>query len=128
VEPAGIDQLAGDDTNWSCQMSIKSHIAVCAVAALAVTGTVACTAASAAEFHIDGGMIDSVLNSALAANRSYYGTGDPRCPLVRTSDRYGNYTGRIHTCMLPPTISNGVLQLRSPRLIVGDEDQRASSW
>jgi hypothetical protein len=110
-------------------MSIKSQIAACALAGLAVTATVACTTASAAEFHIDGDMMDSVLNSALAANRSYYGTGDPRCPLVRTSDRYGNYTGRrVHTCMLPPTISNGVIQMRSPRLIVGDEDQRASSW
>jgi hypothetical protein len=110
-------------------MSIKSQITACALAALAVTGTVACTTASAAEFHIDGGMMDSVLRSALAANRSYYGTGDPRCPLVRTSDRYGNYTGRrVHTCMLPPTISNGVIQMRSPRLIVGDEDQRASNW
>jgi hypothetical protein len=108
-------------------MSIKSQIAACALATVAVTGTVAC--ATAAEFHIDGGMMDSVLRSALAANRSYYGTGDPRCPLVRTSDRYGNYTGRrVHTCMLPPTISNGVIQMRSPRLIVGDEDQRASSW
>jgi hypothetical protein len=110
-------------------MSIKSHIAACALAGLAVTATVACTTASAAEFHIDGGMIDSVLNSALAADRSYYGSGDPRCPLVRTSDRYGNYTGcRVHTCMLPPTISNGVIQMRSPRLLVGHEDQRASSW
>jgi hypothetical protein len=30
--------------------------------------------------------------------------------------------------MLPPTFSHGVLQLRSPRLIVGDEDQRAPAW
>ncbi len=74
-------------------------------------------------------MIDAVLNNALAANRSYYGTGDPHCPLVRTSDRYGNYTGRrVHTCMLPPAFSPGVLQLGSPRLIVGDEDQRAATW
>jgi hypothetical protein len=44
---------------------------------------------------------------------------------VRTSDRYGNYTGRrIHTCQLPPTISNGVIEMHSRRLIVGDEDQR----
>jgi hypothetical protein len=111
-------------------MPIKSHIAAYALAALAFTGAVVCNTrqADAAEFHIDGGMCDAILNSALAANRSYYGTGDPRCPLVRTSDRYGNYTGRIHTCMLPPTISHGVLQLRSPRLIVGDESQRACTW
>jgi hypothetical protein len=111
-------------------MPIKSNIAASIVAALAFTGAVASTTrqADATEFHFDGGMIDAVLNSALAASRSYYGTGDPRCPLVRTSDRYGNYTGRVHTCMLPPTFSHGVLQLRSPRLIVGGEDQRAATW
>jgi hypothetical protein len=102
-------------------MPIKCNIAACALAALALTAAIAVNMrpADAAEFHIDGGMIDAVLTSALAANRSYYGTGDPRCPLVRTSDGDGHYVGWVHTCMLPPTISHGVLQLRSPRLIVG---------
>jgi hypothetical protein len=112
-------------------MSIKAKIAACALAALAFTSAAACNPrqAAAQEFRFDGGMVDAVVNGALAANRSYYGTGDPRCPLVRTSDRYGNYTGRrVHTCMLPPTFSHGVLQLRSQRLIVGDESQRARGW
>jgi hypothetical protein len=111
-------------------MSSRTETAIFSLAVLAFTAAVTCDAqpAAAQQFHIDGGMMDSILNSALAANRSYYGTGDPRCPLVRTSDRYGHYTGRIHTCMLPPTFSHGVLQLRSPRLIVGDEDQRAPAW
>jgi hypothetical protein len=111
-------------------MSRKVKITAFALAALAFAGGVVANPqqATAQGFHLDGGMIDSILNNALAANRSYYGTGDPRCPLVRTSDRYGNYTGRVHTCMLPPTFSHGVLQLRSPRLIVGDEDQRAPTW
>ena len=110
-------------------MPIKSNIATSALVALALT-VAAGTAhpAAAGELHIDGGMIDGILNSALAANRSYYGTGDPRCPLVHTSDRYGHYVGWVHTCMLPPTMSHGVLQLRSPRLIVGDEDRRAARW
>jgi hypothetical protein len=52
----------------------------------------------------------------LAADRAYYGTGSPHCPWVTTSDRYGHYVGRIRTCRLPPTISNGVLHLQSERL------------
>jgi hypothetical protein len=107
-------------------MSIKSNIAACTLVALAVVaGNM--RSAEAGEFHFDGGMIDGIVNGALAANRSYYGTGDPRCPLVRTSDRYGHYVGWIHTCMLPPTISHGGLELRSRRLIVGDEDHRAGA-
>jgi hypothetical protein len=80
--------------------------------------------AKATELHVGNAMFDAILNDALAAHRRYYGTGDPRCPIVRTSDRYGNYTGRIHTCELPPRISNGVIEMHSRRLIVGDEDQR----
>ncbi|KJC62064.1 hypothetical protein UP10_01365 [Bradyrhizobium sp. LTSPM299] len=110
-------------------MPIKSSIATSALVALALTvAAVTTQPAAAGELHIDGGMIDGILNNALAANRSYYGTGDPRCPLVHTSDYYGHYVGWVHTCMLPPTISHGVLQLRSPRLIVGDEDRRAARW
>jgi hypothetical protein len=119
-------------------MSVKSKTAACAIAALALASAVVCNAAQAQQphfgaphfraLHFGNAVFDDILNSALAANRSYYGTGDSRCPLVRTSDRYGNTTGRIHTCMLPPTFSHGVLQLRSPRLIVGDEDQRARAW
>jgi hypothetical protein len=90
--------------------------------ALALTaGTIP---AKATELHVGNPMFDAILNDALAAHRRYYGVGDPRCPLVRTSDRYGNYTGRIHTCQLPPRIVNGVIEMHSRRMIVGDEDQR----
>jgi hypothetical protein len=110
-------------------MPIKSSLATSVLAALALTIAAGnAYPAAAAEFHIDNGMIDGILHSALAANRGYYGTGDPRCPLVHSSDRYGHYNGWVHTCMLPPTISHGVLQMRSPRLIVGDEDRRATGW
>jgi hypothetical protein len=80
--------------------------------------------AQAGEFHVGNAMFDVILNNSLAVRRSYYGVGDPRCPLVATYGRYGNRTGQIHTCELPPRISNGVIEMHSRRLIVGDEDQR----
>jgi hypothetical protein len=100
-------------------MLTKSKLAALAALALAVTGN-----AQATELHFGNAMFDDILNRALAARRSYYGVGDPRCPIVRTSDRYGHYTGGIHTCELPPRISNGVIDMHSRRLVVGDEDQR----
>jgi hypothetical protein len=121
-------------------MSAKPKLAACAIAALALAGAAVChprpTQAQQPDFgtphfrelRLGNAAFDDILSVELAANRSYYGTGDPRCPLVRTADRYGNIMGRIHACMLPPTLSHGVLQLRSPRLIVGDEDQRARAW
>jgi hypothetical protein len=80
--------------------------------------------AQAQELHVGNPMFDGILNDALASYRHYYGVGDPRCPLVRTSDRYGRTTGTIHTCQLPPRIVNGVIEMHSRRLIVGDEDRR----
>ena len=96
-----------------------AKLAAISALAFALTGEV-----QAQELHVGNPMMDSILNSALSDYRRYYGVGDPRCPLVRTSDRYGNYTGHIHTCALPPSIHNGVIELRSRRLIVGDEDRR----
>jgi hypothetical protein len=99
-------------------MSIRIKVSSLALAASMLAGAALATAqqAQAREFHLLGGMFDAVVNDALAANRAYYGTGDSRCPLVRTYDRYGNAAGHIHTCMLPPTFTNGVLELRSRRL------------
>jgi hypothetical protein len=135
LRPARLDQSAGDNFTRRYRMPVKSTIAVCVFAALALSAATVGPAEArvrhpvspAGHFSIDnGGMMDSILYGALAANRSYYGTGDPRCPLVRTSDKYGNYTGTIHTCMLPPRLDKG--ELFSRRLIVGDEAQRAPSW
>jgi hypothetical protein len=95
-------------------MSIKIELAALTLAAS--VSFVAAVPAEAQQFHLLGGTFDAIVNDALAANRSYYGTGDPRCPLVRTYDGYGKVSGHVHTCMLPPTWSNGVLQLRSSRL------------
>jgi hypothetical protein len=108
-------------------MSLKTKIATCtlfcALAALTVAGSSAQPALAQQghrPLYIDigpmSGAFNDILDSALAADRAYYGTGNPHCPWVNTSDRYGNYTGRIRTCRLPPTISNGVLHLRSERL------------
>jgi hypothetical protein len=94
------------------------------LAALATLVLVVAGGAQATELHFGNALFDDILNRALAARRSYYGVGDPRCPIVRTSDRYGDYTGQIHTCELPPRISSGVIEMHSRRLIVGDEGQR----
>ncbi len=106
-------------------MPVKSTIAVCTLAALALTMAGNTRPAAAQELHLGNSMVDDLVNNALAARRAYYGVGDPRCPLVRTSDRYGNYVGWIHTCELPPRISHGVIELHSRRLIVGDQRRRA---
>jgi hypothetical protein len=94
------------------------------LAALATLVLVVAGGAQATELHFGNALFDDILNRALAARRSYYGVGDPRCPIVRTSDRYGDYTGQIHTCELSPRISSGVVEMHSRRLIVGDEGQR----
>jgi hypothetical protein len=100
-------------------MLTKSNLVAIAALTFVITGE-----AQATELHVGNPMMDGILNSALTDYRRYYGVGDPRCPLVRTSDRYGDYTGQVHTCALPPSIHNGVIEMRSRRLIVGDEDQR----
>jgi hypothetical protein len=107
-------------------MPIKiKHVAL-ALAASALAGVALSTTAQAEgrQFHLLGGAFDAIVNEALAADRAYYGTGDPRCPLVRTYDGYGNLSGHVHTCMLPPTWSNGILQLRSPRLELRSREAR----
>jgi hypothetical protein len=111
-------------------MSIKIKVVTLAFAATVFAGAALATTerAEAQEFHLLGGGFDTIVNDALAANRSYYGTGDPRCPLVRTYGRYGNLTGRVHTCMLPPTWSNGILQLRSPRLQLRSRQTEPGAW
>jgi hypothetical protein len=100
-------------------MFAKAKLVALTAVALAIAGD-----AQAGEFHVGNAMFDAILNNALAARRSYYGVGDSRCPLVATYGRYGNRTGQVHTCELPPRISNGVIEMHSRRLIVGDEDKR----
>jgi hypothetical protein len=86
-------------------MSIKSKIAALALAALAVTGSIAST--TKAEAHgfglgwgLGAGLVGAaVVGSTIAAgNNGYYYDGYRRCGWVRQFDAYGNYVGRVRTC------------------------------
>jgi hypothetical protein len=87
-------------------MSIKTKLAALAVAALAVTGSVASTAtpAEAHGFHhgfgIGAGLLGAaVVGSAIAASNSYpYDDGYRGCGWVRRFDAFGNYIGRVRSC------------------------------
>jgi hypothetical protein len=86
-------------------MSIKTKIAALAIAALAVTGTVASTTTSAEAhgFHhgwgIGAGLLGAaVVGSAIAASNPYYYDGYQRCGWVRQFDAFGNYVGRVRSC------------------------------
>jgi hypothetical protein len=90
-------------------MSIKTRIAALALAALAVTGTIASTTQSAEAkglgWGIGAGLIGAaVVGSAIAASNDgyyhdgYYYDGYRRCVWVRQYNSYGNYVGRVRTC------------------------------
>jgi hypothetical protein len=85
-------------------MSIKSKIAALALAALAVTGSIASTTQSAEArglgWGIGGALIGAaVVGSAIAAsNDGYYYNGYRHCGWVRQFDAYGNYVGRVRAC------------------------------
>jgi hypothetical protein len=83
-------------------MSIRSRMAALALVALAVTGTVASTSQAEAKglgWGIGAGLIGAaVVGSAIAANDGYY-YGYRRCGWVRQFDAYGNYIGRVRTCI-----------------------------
>jgi hypothetical protein len=86
-------------------MSIQTKIAAVALAALAVTGTMASTTQSAQARGLGGGIAGgllgaAVVGSAIAASNDgyYYDDGYRRCVWVRQYDAYGNYLGRVRTC------------------------------
>ena len=84
-------------------MSIKSKIAAAALAALAVTGSIASTTTKA-EAHgpgwgIGAGLVGAaIVGSAIAASNDGYYDGYRRCGWVRQFDAYGNYIGRVRSC------------------------------
>jgi hypothetical protein len=85
-------------------MSIKTKIAAFALAALAVTGSLASTTtkAEAYPFHhgwgFGAGLVGAaIVGSAIAASNNGYYDGY-RCGFVRQYDAYGNYIGRVRTC------------------------------
>jgi hypothetical protein len=84
-------------------MSIKTRIAVLALATLAVTGSIASTTQAEAKglgWGIGAGLLGAaVVGSAIAANNDgYYDGGYRRCGWVRQFDGYGNFIGRVRTC------------------------------
>ena len=85
-------------------MSIKTRIAALALAALAVTGTIASTTQAQAKpyglgWGIGAGLVGAaIVGSAIAASNDGYYDGYRRCGWVRQFDAYGNYMGRVRTC------------------------------
>jgi hypothetical protein len=88
-------------------MSIKTRIAAAALAALAVTGTIASTTPQAQAkpfglgWGVGAGLVGAaIVGSAIAASNDgyYYGGGYRRCGWVRQFDAYGNYMGRVRSC------------------------------
>ena len=84
-------------------MSIKTRIAALAVAALAVTGTIATssTQAQAKPLHwgIGAGLVGAaIVGTAIAASDGYYYDGYRRCGWVRQYDAFGHYMGRVRNC------------------------------
>ena len=92
--------------NWmEFLMSIKTRIAALALAALAVTGTIASTTQAQAKplglgWKVGAGLVGAaIVGSAIAAsNDGYYYDGYRRCDFVPQYDVYGNYIGRVRTC------------------------------
>jgi hypothetical protein len=88
-------------------MSIKTKIVALAVAALAVTGSVASTTtpAEAHGFHhgwgLGAGLVGAaIVGSAIAASNPYHYYYDSydRCGWVRRFDAYGRYIGTFRSC------------------------------
>ncbi len=87
-------------------MSIKTRIAAVALAALAVTGTIASTTQAQAKpigwgWGVGAGLVGAaIVGSAIAASNDgyYYEGGYRRCVWVRQFDAYGNFVGRVRNC------------------------------
>ena len=86
-------------------MSIKTRIAALALAALAVTGSIASSTTQAEAkglgWGIGAGLVGAaVVGSAIAASNDgyYYDNGYRRCVWVRQYNSYGDYVGRVRSC------------------------------
>jgi hypothetical protein len=86
-------------------MSIKTKIAAVALAALAVTGSIASTTTSAEAkqpgwvWGVGAGIATAaVVGSAIAASNDPYYYGYRRCGWVAQYNAFGQYVGRVRTC------------------------------
>jgi len=84
-------------------MSIKTKFAAVALAALAVSGTMASSTTQAEAknlgWKIGAGLVGAaIVGSAIAASNDGYYDGYRRCGSVPQYDVYGNYVGRVRTC------------------------------
>lgn len=84
-------------------MSIKTKIAAVALAALAVTGSIAATTSQAEAkplgWAIGAGIATAaVVGTAVAASNQPYYNGYHRCGWVAQYDAYGQFVGNVRTC------------------------------
>jgi hypothetical protein len=82
-------------------MSIKTRIAAVALAALAVTGSIASAEAKPLGWGwgVGAGIATAaVVGSAIAASNDPYYYGYRRCGWVAQYNAFGQYVGRVRTC------------------------------
>jgi hypothetical protein len=84
-------------------MSIRTKVAALALAALAVTGSIATTTTQAQAkpigWGVGAGLVGAaIVGTAIAASNPYPYYGYRRCGWVRQFGAYGNYLGRVNTC------------------------------
>ena len=85
-------------------MSIKTKIAAVALAALAVTGSIASTTSAEAKqpgwvWGVGAGIATAaVVGSAIAASNDPYYYGYRRCGWVAQYNAFGQYVGRVRAC------------------------------
>jgi hypothetical protein len=87
------------------QMSIKTRIAPVALAALAISGTIASTTSQAEAKPLGWGWgvgagiaTAAVVGSAIAASNAPYYYGYHRCGWTARYNAFGQYVGRVRTC------------------------------
>ena len=86
-------------------MSIKTRIAAVALAALAVTGSIATTTSRAEAKPLGWGWgvgagiaTAAIVGTAIAAGNDPYYYGYHRCGWVAQYNAFGQYVGRVRTC------------------------------
>jgi hypothetical protein len=84
-------------------MSIKTKIAAVALAALAVTGSLASTTSQAQAKPLGWGWgagiaTAAIVGTAIAASNDPYYYGYHRCGWVAQYNAFGQYIGRVRTC------------------------------